>query len=186
MTLVNTPIPDLMLIEPTIHEDNRGYFFESYNKKVFLEQGIDVDFVQDNRSRSECGVLRGLHYQLDPCGQAKLVSVIKGEVFDVAVDIRKGSPTFRQWYGTMLSEKNKNQLFIPRGFAHGFLVVSEFAEFAYKCDNYYSPEHEAGIAFNDKDLNIDWPFDQKKMIISDRDKGLPLFNDAANNFSYQN
>ena len=145
MPFIDTPIPGLFVFEPKVFEDARGYFFESFNASVFSEKGINVNFVQDNQSKSTYGILRGLHYQLDPFAQAKLVRVISGEVLDVAVDVRQGSPTFGQHYGIILSAENKKQLYIPRGFAHGFVVLSETAEFFYKCDNFYSKEHDAGI-----------------------------------------
>ncbi|HCQ50122.1 MULTISPECIES: dTDP-4-dehydrorhamnose 3,5-epimerase [Achromobacter] len=150
-------IPDVLLIEPKVFGDARGFFYESYNQKAFeAAVGMAVDFVQDNHSRSVKGVLRGLHYQIQQA-QGKLVRVVQGSVFDVAVDIRRSSPTFGQWVGAMLTEENKHQLWVPAGFAHGFLVLSDTAEFLYKTTDYYAPEHERCIAWNDPDLNIDWP-----------------------------
>ncbi|MDQ7017390.1 MAG: dTDP-4-dehydrorhamnose 3,5-epimerase [Gammaproteobacteria bacterium] len=151
-------IPEVILFEPQVFGDERGFFFESFNQKAFQDAtGLDVQFVQDNHSKSSKGVLRGLHYQLPPKAQGKLVRVTHGEVFDVAVDIRKSSPTFGQWVGEVLSAENKKQLWIPEGFAHGFLTLSENAEFLYKTTDYYSPELEAGIQWNDPDINIQWP-----------------------------
>jgi len=152
-------IPDVLLIEPKVFGDARGFFYESYNQKAFeAAVGMAVDFVQDNHSRSVKGVLRGLHYQIQQV-QGKLVRVVQGSVFDVAVDIRRSSPTFGQWVGAMLTEENKHQLWVPGGFAHGFLVLSDTAEFLYKTTDYYAPEHERCIAWNDPELNIDWPLD---------------------------
>ena len=151
-------IPDVMLLEPRVFGDDRGFFFESYNQQAFREAtGVDPAFVQDNHSRSVKGVLRGLHYQLPPKAQGKLVRVVSGEVFDVAVDIRKGSPTFGKWVGEVLSAENKRQMWVPPGFAHGFLTLSETAEFLYKTTDYYSPEHERCLIWNDPEFCIDWP-----------------------------
>lgn len=153
--VTKTPIEGLVIIEPTVHGDSRGFFMETYNRNDMLEVGIVADFVQDNHSMSTKGVLRGLHFQ-KRFPQAKLVRVIRGEVFDVAVDLRKGSETYGKWYGMLLSAENKKQFFIPAGFAHGFLVVSDVAEFCYKCTEFYHPEDEGGIAWNDPDIGIDW------------------------------
>lgn len=185
MPFIDTPIPGLFVFEPKVFEDARGYFFESFNASVFSEKGINVNFVQDNQSKSTYGILRGLHYQLDPFAQAKLVRVISGEVLDVAVDVRKGSPTFGQHYGIILSAENKKQLYIPRGFAHGFVVLSETAEFFYKCDNFYSKEHDAGILYNDNTLNIDWKINPADIKVSEKDANLPSFPNALNNFQYK-
>ncbi|HEU0265244.1 MAG TPA: dTDP-4-dehydrorhamnose 3,5-epimerase [Geobacterales bacterium] len=157
MTILPTPIPDLLLIEPKVFGDDRGFFFESYNERQFRElTGLDVTFVQDNHSRSARNVLRGLHYQLhNP--QGKLVRVVAGEVFDVAVDLRRSSPTFGRWFGLHLSADNKRQLWVPPGFGHGFLVLSDMAEFLYKTTDYYAPEHERCILWNDSDLAVAWP-----------------------------
>ncbi|MDX9706039.1 MAG: dTDP-4-dehydrorhamnose 3,5-epimerase [Azospira sp.] len=158
MKATRLSIPDVILLEPRVFGDDRGFFFESYNRTAFREAaGLDPDFVQDNHSRSVKGVLRGLHYQLPPKAQGKLVRVIAGEVFDVAVDIRRGSPTFGQWVGAVLSAENKRQLWIPPGFAHGFLTLSETAEFLYKTTDYYSPTHERCIRWDDAAIGIDWP-----------------------------
>lgn len=184
MPFIDTPIADLFVFEPTVFEDARGYFYESFNTRLFAEKNINTDFVQDNQSKSAYGVLRGLHYQLNPYAQAKLVRVISGEVLDVAVDIRKDSPTYGQHFSIALSAENKKQLYIPRGFAHGFVVLSETAEFFYKCDNYYSKEHDAGIIFNDSKLNIDWKIKLSDILVSEKDKNLPDFKSAKNNFIY--
>ncbi len=170
-----TGIPDLMLFEPRVFEDERGYFFESFNAKTFENNQIHTNFVQDNQAKSGFGVLRGLHYQVGPMAQAKLVRVVEGEVLDVAVDIRPGSPTYGQWYSVRLSAENKKQLFVPRGFAHGYLVLSPTAVFFYKCDNFYSREHEGGIAFNDPQLQIDWGLDPEELTLSEKDQQWPAF-----------
>jgi len=172
-------IPDILLIEPVVHSDGRGYFVETYKQNLLDEAlGYQVNFIQDNESKSTSkGVLRGLHFQLPPFTQTKLVRVIKGEVLDVAVDIRRNSLTFGKYVSVKLSEKNKKQLFIPGGFAHGFIVLSEEAIFAYKVDAYYSAEHEEGIAYNDKDVNIDWGFLEKDIILSKADQNYPNLAD---------
>lgn len=175
MKRIATPIEDLFIIEPTIMRDERGYFFEFYQQKKYQEAGINASFIQDNQAFSNYGVIRGLHYQKGEFSQAKLVSVIKGKVFDVAVDLRKNSPSFGKWYGVELSEENKKQFFIPRGFAHGYSVLSDSAIFVYKCDNDYAPQSEAGINVNDPTLNIDWKIPKDKQVISDKDKKLPFF-----------
>jgi dTDP-4-dehydrorhamnose 3,5-epimerase len=163
-------IEGLILIEPKVFGDSRGYFMETYNYEDFKNAGITDDFVQDNQSASRRGVLRGLHYQIN-YPQAKLVRVIKGEVFDVAVDIRKGSPTFGKWHGELLSAENKKQFFVPKGFAHGFLVLSEEAEFVYKCSDFYHPEDQDGIYYKDPSIGIDWPIEEgMEIILSEKDK----------------
>ena len=177
MLIIETPIKGLKIIEPKIFGDDRGYFFESYNYMSFKEFGINCSFVQDNQSKSSFGVLRGLHYQVPPFAQAKLVSVIQGKVLDVVVDIRSDSSTYGEWFSIILSAENKKQLFIPRGFAHGFVVLSETAEFFYKCDNFYSKEHEGGILYNDPKLKIDWGIETDKIILSEKDKMNPRFGD---------
>jgi dTDP-4-dehydrorhamnose 3,5-epimerase len=165
-----TYIEGLFVIEPTVYEDKRGYFLETYQYKEFSDCGLDMVFVQDNQSFSVKGVLRGLHFQVNH-PQGKLVRVIKGEVFDVAVDLRKNSKTFGKWFGINLSDKNNKQLYIPKGFAHGFLVLSDTAEFIYKCSDYYYPGDECGIMWNDPDLNISWPIhENQEIILSDKDK----------------
>lgn len=171
MNITPTDFDDLYIIKPTVFEDSRGYFFESFHQKKFEDAtGIQCEFVQDNQSRSVYGVIRGLHLQAPPMAQAKLVRVLKGEVLDVVVDLRKDKRTFGKSFSIHLSAENKQQLFIPRGFAHGIAVLSKEAEFFYKCDNYYSPENERGIMYNDASLNIDWKIPAEKRIISDKDQ----------------
>ena len=178
MKVTDTKIPDVKIIEPTVFEDERGFFFESFNHKKFEEAiGRKVTFVQDNHSKSSKSVLRGLHYQLPPHAQGKLVRVVQGEVFDVAVDIRKSSPTFGQWVAEVLSAENKKQLWIPEGFAHGFLTLSETAEFLYKATNYYAKECERSIIWNDANINIPWP-QQIQVSVSDKDSVSVAFQDA--------
>jgi dTDP-4-dehydrorhamnose 3,5-epimerase len=167
-----TGIDGLVVINPAIFQDDRGYFYESYNKQTLEKHGLYYDFVQDNQARSVRGVLRGLHFQTEPYAQAKLVRVIEGEVYDVAVDVRPQSPTYGKWFGVILSAANKKQLMIPRGFAHGYLVLSDTAEFFYKCDNYYSKAHEDGIIYNDPNLAIDWQIPSHELIISPKDQIL--------------
>jgi len=169
---IETPIPGLFIIEPTVFGDQRGFFMETYSKKEFQEIGIDIEFVQDNHSRSKKGTLRGLHFQ-KKIPQAKLVRVIKGEVYDVAVDIREKSSTFGKWFGIILSEENKKQFFIPEGFAHGFLALSDVVEFTYKCSDYYHPEDEGGIIWSDEAIAIDWPLKEYGVevpVLSEKDK----------------
>lgn len=186
MKFTRTSIPDIFLIEPKVFGDDRGYFVETFKSELFeQETGIKTTFIQDNESRSSYGVLRGLHYQLPPYAQSKLVRVIEGKVLDVAVDIRKGSPTFGQQLSIELSAENKHQLFVPRGFAHGFVVLSETAIFSYKVDNYYSPQCDRGIRFNDPQLNIDWKIDAQKLQLSEKDKSQPLFKEVTDLFDYQ-
>jgi len=182
MPFTETNIKDLLLFEPKVMEDSRGYFFESYNEKVFREYGINFRWVQDNQSSSLYGVIRGLHYQLNPHAQVKLVRVLYGTILDVVVDIRKNSATYGQHFSVELSAKNKKQLFIPAGFAHGFSILSEKAEVLYKCNEFYSRETEAGIIYNDPVLNIDWKIEAGKEIISDKDKIQPPLAVCKNNF----
>jgi dTDP-4-dehydrorhamnose 3,5-epimerase len=182
MKIIPSKIPEILIIEPDIHQDNRGFFLESYSYKKYKEVGIPVKFVQDNHSRSVQNTLRGLHYQINP-GQDKLVRVIAGEVFDVAVDIRFSSPTFGQWVGIYLSAENKKQVFIPKGFAHGFCVTSPFAEFEYKCSEYYAPEYERGILWNDEQVNIEWPIENP--ILSKKDVKNPKFSMIERDFIYK-
>lgn len=184
MQFLKTDIPGLLIFEPKIFQDSRGYFFESFNKSLIQEAGVVVDFVQDNQSSSLYGVIRGLHYQLNPKAQAKLVRVMSGRILDVVVDLRKGSPCFGKQFSMELSAENKKQLFIPKGFAHGFSVLSEQAEVFYKCDEYYDKSSEAGIIYNDRQLNIDWQIPSDKEIISEKDLILPSFSDHHNNFNY--
>ena len=178
MNVIDTEIPEVKIIEPKVFGDSRGYFFESWSEKRYKEAGIDCNWLQDNESRSRYGVLRGLHYQAAPYTQAKLVRVIKGAVLDVAVDIRKGSPTFGKHVAVELTEDNKRPLFGPRGFAHGFVVLSDDVIFAYKCDNLYAPTHERGLAFNDPALGIDWKVDLKEFLLSEKDTKNSLLKDA--------
>ncbi len=184
MKIIETDIPQLLVLEPKVFEDERGYFFESFNRKEFQCQNLDLLFVQDNESRSCKGVLRGLHYQLAPFAQAKLIRVMEGEIMDVAVDLRKNSPGYGKWLGMLLSGKNRKQLLVPPGFAHGFAVLSEHAVVLYKCDTYYNPEAERGIIYNDPFLNIDWGLDTSMAIISAKDRAHPTFAKAEMNFTY--
>lgn len=179
MKFLKTEIPDVILCKPTIFVDERGYFFESYKKDV-LDTGLgsQLHFIQDNESKSSKGVLRGLHYQLPPFAQTKLVRVIQGSVLDIAVDIRKNSPTFGKYVAVELSDENKFQLLIPKGFAHGYIVLSDTAIFSYKVDNYYHKESERGIIYNDLQLKIDWKFPESEFIISEKDKVQPVFSKA--------
>lgn len=186
MPFIATDIPGLMIFEPKVFEDDRGYFFESYNEQVFAADGISTRFLQDNQSSSAYGVIRGLHYQLNPYAQAKLVRVLSGSILDIAVDIRKGSPAYGKLFSIELSGSNRKQLLIPKGFAHGFSVLSETAEVLYKCDAFYNKESEAGILYNDPALGIDWQIPEAAVIISDKDKQLPGFADCKNNFVFEN
>lgn len=180
MIVTESPLEGCYVIEPRVFEDNRGYFFESFNRRVLGEEiGYSPDFVQDNQSKSKYGVLRGLHLQIGEYAQAKLVRALEGEILDVVVDIRPDSPTFGQHYSILLSEDNKIQLFVPRGFAHGFAVLSETAIIHYKADNYYNKESESGLKFNDPDLNIDWQLAPEDIITSDRDQHLPSWNEFS-------
>ncbi|WP_423127228.1 dTDP-4-dehydrorhamnose 3,5-epimerase [Gaoshiqia sp. Z1-71] len=179
MNIIETNIADVLILEPRVFEDDRGYFFESFSAKYFQNEADPVVFVQDNESKSGYGVLRGLHFQKGIYAQAKLVRVIEGRVLDVAVDIRNGSATFGQHVAVELSGGNKRQLFIPRGFAHGFVVLSENAVFQYKCDNYYAPQHEGAIAWDDPELNIDWKIDPRDIVLSEKDKKHPRLKNAS-------
>lgn len=180
MQVEQTPLKDCFIIRDTVIKDSRGYFFESFNKKKFFElTGLDVNFVQDNQSKSSKGVVRGLHYQKGEFSQAKLVRVLKGKVLDVAVDLRRSSPTFGKHFSVELTEDNNTQLFVPRGFAHGFAVLSDEAIFFYKCDNYYNKEQDTGIFYNDLELNINWQLNKDEIIVSEKDTNLPLFKDAV-------
>jgi dTDP-4-dehydrorhamnose 3,5-epimerase len=185
MPFTKTDFPGLFVFEPIVYEDSRGYFFESYNEKIFQQQNIDLRFVQDNQSSSSYGVIRGLHYQLNPHAQSKLVRALSGAILDVAVDIRKDSSTYAKAFSVELSAENKKQLFIPPGFAHGFSVLSERAEVFYKCDEFYNKESEAGICFNDPSLNIDWKIPGEKITVSEKDQQLPLLADCKNNFVFK-
>lgn len=182
MNVIQTEINGVVIIEPRVFGDSRGYFFESFSEKNFKEQVADVDFVQDNQSKSCYGVVRGLHFQKPPHAQAKLVRVVKGRVLDVAVDLRKGSPTYGKHVAVELTEDNHRQFFIPRGFAHGFAVLSEEAIFQYKCDNYYAPQSEGAVAWNDPDLGIDWGVPLEKAILSEKDMKHPRLKDIDSPF----
>lgn len=184
MKVIKTAIEDVVIIEPDVYGDSRGYFFESYSQKKFDEQVRSIRFVQDNESKSKYGVLRGLHYQKGKCAQSKLVRVIKGRVLDVAVDIRKGSPTFGKYVAVELTEDNHRQLFVPRGFAHGFSVLSEEVIFQYKCDNLYAPESEGAIAWNDPDIGIDWQLPADDVLLSAKDAVHPMLKDVEDLFDY--
>jgi dTDP-4-dehydrorhamnose 3,5-epimerase len=184
MSLIKTEIEGLLIFEPRVFEDSRGYFFEAYNVDLFEQEGINIKFIQDNQSYSSYGVIRGLHYQLQPHGQVKLVRVIQGTIMDVAVDLRKGSPTYGKTFSLEMSAENKKQLLIPAGFAHGFSVLSPTATILYKCSALYNKESEAGIRFDDPDLNINWGVPVGNAIISEKDQALPLFKDCKNNFTF--
>ena len=184
MKLIETEIPDLYIIEPLVYGDERGYFLETFNKKKFEDVIGKVSFVQDNESKSSRGVLRGLHFQKPPFAQSKLVRCVKGMVMDVALDIRKGSPTYGMHVAIELSGENKRQLFIPRGFAHGFSVLSDDAVFAYKVDNWYAPEYDSGIRYDDKELNISWGLNEDDFQLSEKDKNLECFKDLDSPFNF--
>ena len=182
MNFINTNLPGVKIVEATVFGDYRGWFMESYSYDKFNEAGINLNFVQDNQSYSAVkGTLRGLHYQLNPKSQTKLVRCTRGAIFDVAVDIRRGSATFGKWFGIELNEENKKQLLIPKGFAHGFMTLTNDVEVQYKVDEFYSPEHERGIIWNDPEININWPIDIKP-VLSAKDEKAPLLKDAENNF----
>ncbi|WP_323735609.1 dTDP-4-dehydrorhamnose 3,5-epimerase [Methanosphaera sp. ISO3-F5] len=179
---IKTSIEGVVIVEPQVFGDNRGYFMETYHEKIFKENGITADFVQDNQSKSKKGVLRGLHFQYK-YPQGKLVRVISGEVFDVAVDMRRDSPTYGKWEGVILSDENKNQFYIPPGFAHGFVVLSDTAEFTYKCTDFYHPEDEGGIRWDDPEIGIEWPIgDIDELILSDKDKLWKALSETETNF----
>lgn len=184
MPFITTEFPGLMIFEPKVFEDSRGYFFESYNEQASREAGIDIRFVQDNQAKSSYGVVRGLHYQMDPFAQTKFIRVLSGKILDVVVDIRKGSPTFGKVYSVELSAENKLQLLIPKGFAHGYSVVSETAEVFYKCDNFYNKEAEGGIDLFDPGLNIDWQISPADRIVSEKDMLYPGLEKCINNFVF--
>jgi dTDP-4-dehydrorhamnose 3,5-epimerase len=184
MKVTETSLPGVLLIEPKVFGDHRGFFMECYNKKLFADYGLEFDFTQDNHSLSQqAGTIRGLHFQLNPKAQTKLVRVTRGAIYDVVVDIRKGSPTFGKWQGFILSADNKRQLLVPKGFAHGFCTLVENTEVQYKVDEYYSPEHDRGILWNDPALGIDWP--TANPILSDKDTKHPLLADAEINFEWE-
>ncbi len=185
MNVKKTTFPGLLIVEPDVFGDQRGYFFESWQHERYKKAGIKATFIQDNESKSVRGVVRGLHYQLEPRAQAKLVRVVEGRVFDVAVDLREGSPTYGKWFGMELDSESKNQLFIPRGFAHGFSVLSETAVFSYKIDNDYHRDAERVININDPEFGIDWKLGKEKQIISEKDLNAPFFKDAEKNFKFE-
>lgn len=182
MKRVETKLDGVVILEPNVFGDSRGFFMESYNRRAFREVGIDLEFVQDNHSLSEApGIIRGLHYQSEPMAQSKLVRVLSGAIYDVAVDIRPDSPTFGQWVGVVLSEENKRQLLVPKGFAHGFCTLVPNTQVLYKVDQYYSPEHDCGILWSDPDLGIDWPVREPKL--SEKDRNLPLLRELVRSLS---
>ena len=184
MKIISLAIPDVKLIEPDVFGDNRGFFMETYRADQFKEAGITTNFVQDNMSSSRKGVLRGLHFQKDPYSQGKLVRVVRGEVFDVAVDLRKGSPYFGKWVGDFLSEENKRSLYVPNGFAHGFCVVSDEAVFHYKCTEFYHPEAEGGLRYDDPTVNVEWPKIDVPFLTSPKDEKAPFLENIDCNFTY--
>ncbi len=184
MPFIDTELPGLLVFEPGVFKDARGYFFEAYNENVFKDAGVDIRFVQDNQSSSSYGVIRGLHFQQYPYGQTKLIRVLDGEILDVAVDIRKGSPSFGKSFSLRLSSENNRQLLIPAGFAHGFSVLSPRAIVLYKCDKFYNKASEGGIHYADPALNIDWQIPPDQEIISDKDQVLPLLKDSQSNYSF--
>ena len=185
MNIIKTGIEGPIIIEPRIFGDNRGYFFESFNSREFAEKtGLNINFVQDNESKSRYGVLRGLHFQLPPYTQSKLVRVVKGRVLDVAVDIRKGSPTYGKYVSCEMTEENHRQFFVPKGFAHGFCVLSEEAVFQYKCDEFYHPEAEGAIAWNDPEIAIQWPISSNEVILSEKDMHHPCLKDFESPFVF--
>lgn len=185
MPFIKTEFPGLLVFEPKVFEDNRGYFFESYNKNVFLDEGLDINFVQDNQARSSFGVVRGLHYQLYPHAQTKLLRMLSGAIIDAVVDMRKNSPTYGKAYTILLSAENKKQLLVPKGFAHGYSVISETAEVFYKCDEFYHKENEGGVLWNDPSLNINWRLPAEKVLVSEKDIQLPLLKDCHHNFVFK-
>jgi dTDP-4-dehydrorhamnose 3,5-epimerase len=185
MPFLETGLPDLLVFEPRVFEDSRGYFFESYNEQLFLENGVAVRFIQDNQARSGYGVIRGLHFQTNPYAQTKLVRVLSGNILDIVLDMRKHSPTYGKTFSIELSAENKKQLLVPRGFAHGYSVLSETAEVFYKCDNFWNKEAEGGVLYNDPALGINWKIPQEKEIVSDKDKQQKILAEVSHNFIYQ-
>lgn len=184
MPFTPTTIPGLIIVEPVVFEDSRGYFFESFNERLFEDNNIDIAFVQDNQSKSAYGVIRGLHYQRPPHAQTKLVRVLSGAIIDLVVDLRVGSPTYGETFSIELSAENRKQLYIPKGFAHGFSVISPIAEVMYKCDVYYHKESESGILYSDPQLAIDWEIPAGKAVVSEKDILLPLFNTYGGDFNF--
>lgn len=185
MPFTKTEIPDLLVFEPAVYGDDRGYFFESYNKQNFLKEGVQLDFVQDNQARSVYGVVRGMHFQLAPHAQTKLIRALEGTILDVVVDLREGSPAYGKVFSIELSAQNKKQLLVPKGFAHGYSVLSETAEVFYKCDDFYHKELEGGLAYNDPALQIDWKIPADKMILSAKDTQHPVLDACKHNFVYK-
>lgn len=184
MPFIKTDFPGLLIFEPVVFEDSRGYFFESYNEKVFSAEGVEIKFVQDNQARSTYGVIRGLHFQLAPYAQTKLIRVLSGSILDVAVDIRKGSPTYGKAYTLELTAENKKQLLVPKGFAHGYSVLSETAEVLYKCDEFYNKQSEGGLLYNDPTLTIDWQIPAGKAVVADKDRVHPGIDNCVSNFIF--
>lgn len=184
MPFIKTDFPGLLIFEPVVFEDSRGYFFESYNEKIFSAAGVEIKFIQDNQAKSTFGVIRGLHFQLAPYSQTKLIRVLSGSILDVAVDIRQGSPTYGQAYSLELTAENKKQLLVPKGFAHGYSVLSETAEVMYKCDEFYNKQSEGGLLYNDPKLNIDWMIPVNKAVVADKDLLHPGIDNCAGNFNF--
>jgi dTDP-4-dehydrorhamnose 3,5-epimerase len=184
MPFIKTDFPDLLIFEPVVFNDSRGYFFESYNEKIFRSAGVEIKFVQDNQARSTYGVIRGLHFQLAPFAQTKLIRTLSGSILDVVVDVRKGSPTYGKAYAIELSAENKKQLLVPKGFAHGYSVLSQTAEVMYKCDAFYHKESEGGLLYNDPELAIDWRIPAAAAIVADKDLVLPGLSKCAANFTF--
>ena len=185
MSFLTTGFSGLLVFEPRVFEDNRGYFFESYNQRILSGEGIEINFVQDNQASSSFGVVRGLHFQKEPHAQTKLIRVLSGKIIDAVVDIRKNSPTYGKAYSVLLSAENKKQLLVPKGFAHGYSVISETAEVFYKCDEFYHKESEGGLAWNDPRLQIDWKIPADKILVSDKDKLLPFLEKSVHNFVFK-
>lgn len=185
MPFIQTGLPDLLVFEPRVFEDSRGYFFESYNENVFRNEGVSITFIQDNQARSDYGVIRGLHYQLNPHSQTKLIRVLSGTILDVVLDMRKDSPTYGKTFCKELSAENKLQLLVPQGFAHGYSVLSETAEVFYKCDNFWNKESEGGVLYNDEALGIDWKIPKGKEMVSEKDKHQRRLSEIDHNFVYQ-
>jgi len=184
MPFISTDLPGLLIFEPAIFNDSRGYFYESYNEALFKKAGIEIKFVQDNQAKSSYGVIRGLHYQSDPHSQTKLVRALQGSILDVVVDMRKNSPSFGKSFSIELTSENKKQLLVPKGFAHGYSVLSETAEVFYKCDDFWNKEAEGGVLYNDPHLNIDWRIPSNKAVISEKDLVYPLFENTSSSFLY--
>ena len=184
MPFIKTDFPGLLIFEPVVFEDSRGYFFESYNEKIFSAAGVEIKFIQDNQAKSTFGVIRGLHFQLAPYSQTKLIRVLNGSILDVAVDIRQGSPTYGQAYSLELTAENKKQLLVPKGFAHGYSVLSETVEVMYKCDEFYNKQSEGGLLYNDPKLNIDWMIPVNKAVVADKDLLHPGIDNCAGNFNF--